>query len=100
MNNKVYIDDIGTSDDCINVSSFGEICIGCGCCSYNPNYRDRIIHQIRYYKEMLKHEQSFDIYGEHEQIRKMQEENIKANILYFKREIRLCKKILRTLKRK
>lgn len=93
----MVLNDYGVSDDCINIDSYGEICVNCGCCSMNPNYRDRIIRQIRYYKRMLNEEYSFDNWIENESMRRHQEEVIKANILDFKREIRKCKKILRCL---
>lgn len=90
--------DYAVSDDCINAYTYGEICVHCGCCSRNPNYRDRIIRQIRYYKEMLNEEYDFDQWSKNENLRKIQEKNVKLNILYFKRKIRRCKKILRCLK--
>lgn len=90
--------DYDISDDCINANSYGEICVKCGCCSRNQNYRDRIIRQIKYYKEMLNEEYAFDGWDENEYTRKHQEEVVGANILYFNRKIRRCKKILRCLK--
>lgn len=93
----IYIDYV-VSDDCINSNSYGMICVKCGCCSRNPNYRDRIIKQIKYYKEMLKEEYDFEAWDKNEDGRKFQEKVIKANILYFKRKIRRCKKILHCLK--
>lgn len=93
----IYNDHI-VSDDCINSYSYGEICINCGCCSRNLNYRDRTIRQIRYYKEMLNNEHNFDNWSESEAGRKYQERVTKANILYFKQKIRRCKKILQCMK--
>lgn len=88
--------DYAVSEDCINIYSFGEICVGCGCCSRNANYRDMIRRRIKYYKEMLAEQYSFSDWCENEKLRALQERNVKANIIYFKRKIRLCKKILRT----
>lgn len=88
--------DYAVSDDCINLYSYGEICVGCGCCSRNPNYRDMIRRRIKYYKRMLEEQYSFSNWFDDEKWRKVQEQNRKANILYFKRKIRLYKKILRT----
>lgn len=88
--------DYAVSEDCINIYSFGEICVGCGCCSRNPNYMDMIRRRIKYYKRMLEEQYSFSNWVDDEKCRKVQEQNVKANILYFKRKIRLYKKILRT----
>lgn len=94
----IFIDS-AVSKDCINIHSYGMICVGCGCCSRNPNYRDMIIRRIRYYLQQLHDEQHFDEWSENERLRKIQEENVKSNILYYKRKIRRNKQILRTLKK-
>lgn len=92
--------DYGVSKDCINLDSYGMICVKCGCCSKNPNYKDRIIRTIRYYKESMRREKNFDRWDEEERWRKVQERNVTLNILYDKRKIRMYKKILRNLKGK
>ena len=86
------------SKDCINHYSYGMICVRCGCCSYNANYRNRILCTIEYYKECLEEQYKFNRWSDDEILRKIQEENVKSNILYFKRKIRMYKKILKTLK--
>lgn len=91
---------VGVSEDCINHYSYGEICVCCGCCSRNTNYRDRIVRTIRYYKECLKDEIDFSDWDDNEKWRKIQERNVTLNILYYKRKIRMYKKILRTIKKK
>ena len=90
--------DYGVSSDCINLHSYGNICIRCGYCSYNPNYRDRIIKCIRYYKEMLKEKESFNgwFYNKPDLI-EIQKINIFSDIKYYKRKIRICKKVLKTM---
>lgn len=93
----IFIDS-GVSEDCINIYSYGEICVGCGCCSRNPDYRNMIISRIRYYKQRLYYNQHIDNWYEDEEMRKFQEKIVKNNILFYKRKIRLNKKILRTLK--
>lgn len=92
--------DVGVSKDCINMDSYGEICVGCGCCSRNPDYRKRVIRIIRYYKESLRREKRFNDWDKDEFWREIQEKNVASNILYDKRVIRRYKKILRTLKGK
>lgn len=89
---------MSVSEDCINHHTYGEICVRCGCCSYNPNYRDRILRTIKYYKECIKEQKNFDLWDENEKWKKIQEKNVKSNILYFKKKIRMYKKILKTLK--
>ena len=90
--------DYAVSEDCINIYSYGEICVGCGCCSRNPNYKDRMIQQLRYYKQRLEEEYTFNEWEEESKWRKIQEKNVQSNILYYKRKIRTCKKTLRTMK--
>ena len=90
--------DYGVSEDCINIHSYGMICVHCGCCSYNPNFRDRTRRQINYYKRMLVEEYNFSNWFEDTKWRALQEKNVKANITYFKRKIRRLKKIMKTLK--
>lgn len=91
--------DYTVSNNCINHYSYGAICVRCGCCSRNPDYRSRVINTIRYYKDCLNEEMNFDQWEENERWRKVQEKNIRQNILYYKRKIRMYKKIFRTLKK-
>lgn len=92
--------DVDVSKDCINTWSYGVICVRCGCCSRNPNYRDRLIKQIRYYKDCLKEEYSFSNWDDNEYWRMVQEQNVKAGIMYYKKKIRRCKKLLKAVRRK
>ena len=87
--------DYKPSKDCTNVWTYGMICVHCGCCSRNPNYRDRLIKQIRYYKESLEECKKFSNWDNDERLRKIQEKNVKEDIVYYKRKIRRCKKLLR-----
>lgn len=91
--------DYSISTDCINPNSYGEICLLCGCCSLNTDYRDRTIRKIRLCKDLLKREYLFDLWDENSDLRIIQERNMRLNILYFKRKIRMQKKILRCLKK-
>lgn len=89
----VYVDYVALRD-CINSDSYGMICVGCGCCSRNPDYRDMIICRIRYYKQQLNESQYFDDWEEDERWRKLQEKNVKSNILYYKQNEYLRKDIM------
>lgn len=91
--------DCAVSDDCINHNSYGEICLKCGCCSRNPDYRDRVIRIIRLYRESLHEQKNFDLWSNNDELKRLQERNIKSNILYCKRKIRFYRKILHTLRK-
>lgn len=91
--------DYGVTDDCININSYGEICVRCGCCSRYEGIlspRERTIRKIRYYRQRLQEQYAFD--GWIEPFRKIQERNIALNVLYCKRQIRKYRKVLRTLR--
>lgn len=68
--------------------SYGEICVGCGCCS--PNQLERAKARLALCERQLKEQYEFD--GWFEDLKELQEKNIKANIRYFKRQIRYYKK--------
>ena len=80
--------------NCWNLyDSYGEICVGCGCCSADPKVRAE--SRLKFCERMLQEQYDFDdwIEGWEETQRK----NIKANIVYFKRRIRYYKKRLKEL---
>lgn len=93
------MDDIPISDDCVCVYTYGEICVGCGCCRKNKDYRDRVARLILYYKKCIFDEQNFTKYSENATFRKYQERAVKANISFYKKQIRLYKKILKTMRK-
>ena len=78
--------------NCWNLKdSYGEICVGCGCCHQIPQvrYKNRIKCLERWIDEAINFDNWFD--GE---TRKLQERNIKANIKYYRRKLRYYKKRL------
>lgn len=79
--------DYGVSENCINIYSYGEICVHCGCCEYEPNKEKRLDNQLEYYKERLFEEENFSNWHDDAKIRKVQENNVKSNIKYFKGKI-------------
>ena len=86
--------DFMTRKNCWNLyDSYGEICVGCGCCSADPKIRAE--SRLRVCERMLQEQYDFDdwIEGWEETQRK----NVKANIVYFKRIIRYYKKRLQKL---
>ena len=80
--------DVGVKSNCWNLyDSYGQICVGCGCCSKDPVERA----EARYYValEQLEHFENFDSWSENMNMRKNQEKNVKSNIKYFKKKSRL-----------
>ena len=74
--------------------SFGEICVGCGCCSKDK--KERYESRIRCLEYWLKEQLEFD--GWTDGWREIQEENIKANIRYYKRRLRYYRQKIAELK--
>lgn len=72
--------------------SYGEICVGCGCCNQIPQvrYKSRIECLERWIDEQI----NFDNWFDDEATRKLQERNRKANIKYYRRKLRYYKKRL------
>ena len=76
------------SKNCINIDSYGVMCVHCGCCEeYNPNVKDRTEKQIKSYNERLQEEYNFDNYSENEEMAEIQRKNVETNIKYFKEMI-------------
>ena len=86
--------DFAVRKNCWNLyDSYGEICVGCGCCSSDP--RERCEARLKVTERMLKEQLDFDDWMEGWE--ETQRKNIKANIAYFKRRIRYYKKRLQEL---
>ena len=85
----------GVGKNCWNFyDSYGEICVGCGCCSPNP--LDRAKARLAFCERRLEEEKAFD--GWIEGMKELQEKNRQSNIRYFKRRIRYYKKRIEMLK--
>ena len=86
--------DVFCGKNCWNlIDSYGEVCVGCGCCSKDK--KKRYESRIRCLEEWLKEREEFDDWDEG--WRELQEENIKSDIRYFKRRLRYYKKGLEKL---
>ena len=88
--------DVGVKSNCWNLyDSYGEICVGCGCCSKDPVERAK----ARYYValEHLKHFENFDSWSEDINMRKIQERNVKSSIKYYKKKLRYYQKRVKGL---
>lgn len=66
--------------------SFGEICVGCGCCSKHTKTRQRA--RLEVLKRDLEYKKSFDGWLEDEEMRNEQKKNNAASIKYIQRKIR------------
>ena len=75
--------------------SFGEICVGCGCCSDDPIKRAEA--RLKVSKDHLEDRKNFNMWDEDPEWRKIQENNIRKDNLYFKRRIRYYTKRLKEL---
>ena len=90
----------GVSDNCINHYSYGERCVHCGCCEdIEPNKEKRLNNQIKYYNECIEENNNFSNWDSNEKWRKVQEENIKENNIYYAKKIEEITKQLKQLNR-
>lgn len=88
---NVHID-FACIEKCWNIiDSYGGMhCVGCGCCSRDKKIRYE--NRIRCLERWLKEQYEFDDWIE--EWRETQEKNVKANIRYFKRQLRYYRKKL------
>lgn len=85
----VFID-FQVKDNCWNLhDSYGEICVGCGCCSEDKQTRYKA--RIRTLEAWLEDQYNFDMWDDENGLREVQERNIKSNIRSFKRMLRYYK---------
>ena len=73
--------------------SYGEICVGCGCCVPGA-YKKR----IHYHKTQLNDDLNFNNWCEDKRLKPIQEANKKANILYEKKMIKSLQKKIKDKK--
>lgn len=93
---KVFID-YSVNDDCYNpYESYGEICIGCGCCSKDP--KERAEARLELYQRQLDRVENFNNWFDDPKIRAIQEKNIKIDTKIYKKRIRYYKKRLKEIK--
>ena len=84
---------IGVSKGCINPDSYGEICVGCGCCS-----KDKAIRypaRLKLYQEHLQYHLNFKnwIVG----WKRIQRRNQRLSITYCKRRIAIYTRLVQGL---
>lgn len=80
--------------NCWNMfESFGEICVGCGCCSRDPIQRAKSRRNVL--KRQIDHFESFDEWFDDEEFRAVQEDNLKSTLKMLKRQLRYYERKLR-----
>ena len=78
--------------------SYGEICVGCGCCSKDPFVRAAA--RLRYHEIQLEEEKNFSGWWyDDPQTLEIQKRNVAANIKYHEEGIKKYKAELEGLKR-
>lgn len=87
-----FIDQVVTKN-CINHNAYGEICVLCGCCEREPDEKKRISNQLEYYKECLTDVENFSGWCDDDNLRRIQEKNIRSNIDYYKQQISELEKL-------
>lgn len=86
--------DISVSKSCWNLfDSYGEICVHCGCCCKNKEWRYKA--RIECIERWLNDRVHFDLWDEDQELRAVQEKNVAADIKYFKRMLRYYKRKLK-----
>ena len=66
--------------------SYGEICVGCGCCSKDVEVRRKA--RLEYWKWWLEEQLNFNYWSDNPDVRAIQEANRKQNIIEAKRRVR------------
>lgn len=82
--------DFQVQDKCWNLlDSYGEICVGCGCCSEDKLTRYKA--RIKTLEAWLEDRYNFDMWDDENGLRELQEKNIKSDVRSFKRMLRYYK---------
>ena len=88
------IADIEVSNNCWNLNdSYGMICVRCGCCSKDKAIRYKA--RIKCLEEWIDDCENFNLWVEDESLRRIQEENVKSNIKYYRQQLRYYKRKLK-----
>ena len=77
---------IAVNKRCYNLyESYGEICVGCGCCSSNK--QKRLEARIALHKRLIENDRTFDQWCDDPDLRALQERNIAENIAFSEKAI-------------
>ena len=75
--------DIAVSEKCWNLrDSFGQICVGCGCCS--DDNKTRYESRLACIERWIKHEEVFDLWDDDPAMRELQERNRAENLRHYR----------------
>lgn len=86
-----YIDH-AVSKNCYNmVETYGELCVGCGCC--RGTELEKAKARLRLHKRRLEELKNFEYWDD--EIRELQEKNINADIEYNEERIRYYSNVIR-----
>ena len=96
MSNDVHIT-FSARKDCFNVyESYGEICVGCGCCSNDKIKRTKA--RLELYERMLDDEKRFDNwFFDDPDIFALQKKNHEINLIHYEKKVEHYKKMLQEL---
>jgi len=91
MENKVTAFlDFGVQKNCYaTLWSYGEICVGCGCCGKPSPQRDKA--RLEYWQEELSRLGNFPYFADDPKLRALQERNIAIDLPIAKRLVRYYK---------
>ena len=84
-------------DNCWNpYDSYGEICVGCGCCSKDKTTRYKARYELC--RRIIEDPVSFDGWFDEPELRDLQERNIATDLKHFRRRMAYYKKRLKELR--
>ena len=91
--------EISASKDCYNLAeSYGEICVGCGCCARDK--KERYEARLALHERLLERLKDFDDWAyEYPDLMELQKKNVAEDIKYHKRKIDEYKQALAELER-
>ena len=85
--------DVGIGKNCWNLyDSYGEICVGCGCCSSDK--KTRYESRKRCIENWIKEHENFSNWSDDPYWKKVQKQNIKSDIRLWKKQLRYYTKKL------
>ena len=87
---------MSVNDNCWNFrDSYGEICVGCGCCSKDKATRYRA--RIEAIEEWINEAENFNHWSDDEELRQLQEKNINTDTKCYKRWLRYYRKRMKDI---
>jgi len=93
MNNSAGYLCFPVTKDCINPDSYGETCVGCGCCSKDKTVRYPA--RLKLYQNGLERELQFSNWRRG--FIRLQKSNTKINKTYCRRRIAIYKRLIESL---